>query len=199
MIPVLLLSTLLFLCQCIPISQDLFENEGKILDASYQDVHIMQDSDDYGHNIYLDDFKVGYVVVLHITAPTVGNFGLDLYDSNDNIVLRSEARYDYMGYSFVKSFALNKRKDGVWFSQELKGIGFDFTSGLKMTLTVVAEENTFLILQNNKQIKRVDYRLSYPSLGYDPGDLPVTSVRRIRVWSVRNEAAKDADLTVKFI
>ena len=93
MIPVLLLSTLLFLCQCIPISQDLFEN---ILDASYQDVHIMQDSDDYGHNIYLDDFKVGYVVVLHITAPTVGNFGL--YNSNDNIVLRSEARYDYIGY-----------------------------------------------------------------------------------------------------
>ena len=99
----------------------------------------------------------------------------------------------------MKSFALNKRKDGVWFSPELKGTGFDFTSGLKKTLTVVAEENTFLILQNNKQIKCVEYRLSYPSLGYDPGDLPVTSVRRIRVWSVRNEAAKDADLTVKFI
>lgn len=167
--------------------QDAFQKEDAVemLNAFYQNLHIQELSSQ--HSIGVDDFKVGYEVVLQIKAPDGGVFALNFYDGDENIVLHIVARYNWFGE--VNVLVLNTFQQGSGWGLEIRPTGFDFQHGICMTMNVVAEGDGFHILQNSREIALFPYR----------SGLPVSAVRRISVLSIANQAAQDTDLTVKFI
>jgi hypothetical protein len=139
-----------------------------------------------GHSITLEDFKVGYAVLVRITAPSTGLFALNLYGSGENIVLHIVARYDYAGQK--KVLVLNSFQGGSWQS-EVRPSGFNFEPGIDTVLRVVAKSDGFDFFQDGKKIVSFPYR----------SGLPVDSVRRIHEFSLENQSAQEARVTINFV
>ena len=127
--------------------------------------------------------------MLQIEAPKTGLFSLDLYSTGGNIVLHiiiSARIYNWLSERNV--LVLNTFQEGS-LESEMRPTGFIFQPGIGMTLDVVVKSGGVDVLQDNRLFASFPY--TYRS------DLPVNSVRRIRVVSVNNQSAQNELFTIR--
>lgn len=187
---VLLLATSALFCHCTFEARPKYTEKEpsqlqEVMKAYYQNLAIMQTSS-AGHIITLEDFKVGYSVSVRFVAPSTGLFALNLYGTGENIVLHIVARYDYEGQKNI--LVLNTFQGGSWQS-EVRPSGFNFQPGIDTVLRVAARKSGFDFFQDSKKIVSFPYR----------SGLPVESVRRINEFSLENQSAQDARVTINFV
>lgn len=127
--------------------------------------------------IVLTKFEVGMAVEVIYITPDNGRPTMDLTDDSGNIVLHVNPRWD------EKAFVLNTHKKG-W-GREERPHGFDFSSGVPITIRVEAKSHHFVILVNGNVIHHYKHRI------------PVTDVCRVHWhWSGGPKAAKLIRLSV---
>ena len=125
--------------------------------------------------ISLTKFEVGMAIEMMYITPDNGRPTLDLKDKCGNIVLHVNPRWDQ------KVFVLNTNNGG-WGSEE-RPHGFDFSSGVPITVRLEAKSDHFVILVNGNVIHYYKHRM------------PVTSVCSAQWhWSYQTSGDKEAKL-----
>ena len=102
-------------------------------------------------------FREGMAIEVTYLTPDYGRPTLDLKDSIDNIVLHVNPRWD------EGSFVLNTRCDGSW-GQEERPKGFDFSSGVPITLRVEGSSTFLNVYINNRMIHQYRHRMPMSSI-----------------------------------
>ena len=98
-------------------------------------------------------FEVGMAVEVRYITPDNGRPTLNLKDDDSgNIALHVNPRWEQ------KVLVLNTRKQNSWGPEE-KPPGFDFSSGVPITVRVEAKSDHFAILVNGQFIYNYKYRL----------------------------------------
>ena len=127
--------------------------------------------------IVLTKFEVGMAIEVRFMTPDNGRPTLDMKDNSGNIVLSVSPRWDQ------RVFVLNTYKQNSWGPEE-RPSGFDFSSGVPVTIRVEAKSDHFVILVNGNIIHDYKYRL------------PVTGIRNINwQWTGEQIAAKLINLS----
>lgn len=101
--------------------------------------------------IVLTKFEVGMAIEVTYITPDNGRPTMNLKDDSGNIVLHVNPRWD------EKVFVLNTHKKG-WGHEE-RPRGFDFSSGVPITIRVEAKSDHFVILVNGNVIHYYKYRI----------------------------------------
>ena len=128
--------------------------------------------------ISVPKFEVGMAIEEKFMTPDNGRPTMNIKDSSGNILLHVNPRWDQ------KAFVLNTYKQNSW-GREERPSGFDFDSGVPITIRVEAKSDHFVILVNGNIIHNYNYRL------------PVTDIRNITWnWSGEPLAAKLISLSV---
>ena len=102
--------------------------------------------------IHLPEFKVGMSVEMKLLTPDMGWLVLDLKDSDENIILHVNPRWD------EKELVLNTCSCNKWGPEE-RPTGFDFSSGVILKVRIEAFKEHFKILCNGKVIHLYKHRL----------------------------------------
>lgn len=101
--------------------------------------------------IVLTKFEVGMAIEVEYITPDNGRPTMNLKDDSGNIVLHVNPRWD------EKVFVLNTHKKG-WGPEE-RPRGFDFSSGVPITIRVEAKSDYYIILVNGNIIHYYKYRI----------------------------------------
>ena len=106
--------------------------------------------------IGLANFGAGHAIEVTYITPDNGRPTLNLQDDAGNIVLHVNPRWDQ------HSFVLNTKK-GNWGPEERPG-GFDFSTGVPLTLRVEATDDALVIYINGQIIHRYKHRMPVNSI-----------------------------------
>ena len=112
--------------------------------------------------ISVTKFDVGMAIEATYITPDNGRPTMDIKNGNSGIVLHVNPRWD------KRAFVLNTYKDGSWGPEE-RPPGFDYSTGVPITIRVEAKSDHFVIYVNGNIIHDYKYRL------------PVTDIRNV-VW-----------------
>lgn len=107
--------------------------------------------------VYVSSFGAGMAIEVRYITPNNGRPTLDLRDRYNNIVLHVNPRWD------KKVFVLNTLHRGRWGPEERPG-GFDFSSGVPITIRIEAANSGYVILVNGNVVHRYKHRLSVSSI-----------------------------------
>ena len=125
-------------------------------------------------------FQVGMAIEVRYITPDNGRPTMDIIDKNNNILLHVNPRWDH------RTFVLNTFHKKRWGPEE-RPSGFDFSSGVPITVRVEAKSTHFVILVNGRIIHHYKHRL------------PVNHIRRISFhWGGKVKVAKLFCLAVYF-
>ena len=128
-------------------------------------------------SITVDKFNIGMAIEVTYITPDNGRPTLNLRDRSNNIVLHVNPRWE------ERVLVLNTHIGG-WGGEERPG-GFDFSSGVPITVRVEAKPEHFVILVNGKVVHNYRHRLPVASVcGAEWG------------WKGTNKEAKLINLSV---
>ena len=125
--------------------------------------------------VRVDNFRVGMAVEVTYITPDSGRPTLDLKDDYDNIIIHVNARWD------EGHFILNTRSGGGWGHEE-RPEGFDFSSGVPITVRIEASNDCLMILVNGRILHLYNHRV------------PVTNIKRAAFHWSSGHASKPARL-----
>ncbi|XP_011404707.1 PREDICTED: 32 kDa beta-galactoside-binding lectin-like [Amphimedon queenslandica] len=108
-------------------------------------------------SISLPRFFVGRSVEVRYITPSTGRPTMDLYDAHGNILLHVNPRWD------TRAFVLNTFHNKRW-GREERPSGFDFTSGVPITVRVEALHSHLAILVNGRILHYYKHRLNISTL-----------------------------------
>ena len=107
--------------------------------------------------ISINRFFIGRSVEVRYITPSTGRPTMDLRDAHGNILLHVNPRWD------TRAFVLNTFHNKRW-GREERPSGFDFSSGVPITVRVEAQHSHFVIIVNGRILHRYKHRLSIGSL-----------------------------------
>lgn len=107
--------------------------------------------------IDLANFGVGNAIEVTYITPDNGRPTLNLKDAAGNIVLHVNPRWD------EHTFVLNTHMKGHWGPEE-RPPGFDFSTGVPITLRVEATNEFLLIYMNGHILHRYKHRMPVNSI-----------------------------------
>jgi hypothetical protein len=94
-------------------------------------------------DISISNFRVGMCVQLRYITPDAGEVMLSLKDSHDNVILHFNPQWQH------RRLLLNTCKGGTWGTpEEVKGTGFNFASGIPMTVRLEAFNDYIRVIVN---------------------------------------------------
>ena len=102
-------------------------------------------------------FKIGMKVQVDYVNPTGGWTVIWLEDFKENVVLSFSARVGQ------KELILNSKEDGKWGDEE-KPDGYNFTPGVRQSISLEAEHGHFTIRVNDHDLHHFKYRLPPTSI-----------------------------------
>lgn len=124
--------------------------------------------------VKVDNFCVGMAIEVTYITPDAGRPTLDLKDDYGNIILHVNPRWDQ------GVFVLNTLR-GSWGPEE-RPQGFDFTSGVPITIRVEASHQGLTIFVNGRVVHLYNHRM------------PITSLKRAHFHWSDDRATKYARL-----
>ncbi|XP_011408566.2 PREDICTED: uncharacterized protein LOC105315566 [Amphimedon queenslandica] len=108
-------------------------------------------------SIMTHQFSVGRAVEVRYITPNNGRPTMDLYDAHGNILLHVNPRWD------TRVLVLNTYYNKRWGHEE-RPRGFDFSSGVPITVRVEAHHSHFIILVNGRILHAYRHRLNINTL-----------------------------------
>ena len=108
-------------------------------------------------SIGIRHFFIGRSVEIRYITPSTGRPTMDLYDAHGNIILHVNPRWD------TRAFVLNTFHNRRW-GREERPSGFDFSSGVPITVRVEAQHSYLVILVNGRILHRYKHRLNIDTL-----------------------------------
>ena len=125
--------------------------------------------------IRVDNFCIGMSIEVTYITPDAGRPTLDLKDDYGNIILHVNPRWDQ------GTFVLNTCQ-GNWGPEELPS-GFDFSTGVPITIRVEASHQCLTIFVNGQCLHMYNHRM------------PITSLKTVAWhWSPDHQTSKHARL-----
>ena len=115
-------------------------------------------------SISFPKFSVGRSVEVRYITPSTGRPTLDLYDVYGNILLHVNPRWD------TRAFVLNTYIKNKGWGKEERPSGFDFSSGVPITVRVEARKTDLVIIVNGR------------ILHYYKNRLKITDLRKAVFW-----------------
>ena len=109
--------------------------------------------------IAIKKFYIGRAVEVRYITPSTGRPTMDLYDAHGNIILHVNPRWD------TRAFVLNTFHNRHW-GREERPSGFDFSSGVPITVRVEAHQSHLVILVNGRILHKYRHRLNIATLRY---------------------------------
>lgn len=107
--------------------------------------------------VHVPSFEAGMAIEVRYVTPNNGRPTMDLRDGSNNIVLHVNPRWDQ------NAFVLNTLQNGQWGTEERPG-GFDFSSGVPITIRIEAANSGYVILVNGNVVHHYNHRLSVSSI-----------------------------------
>uniref|UniRef100_A0A1X7ULM3 Galectin n=1 Tax=Amphimedon queenslandica TaxID=400682 RepID=A0A1X7ULM3_AMPQE len=108
-------------------------------------------------SIAINHFFIGRSIEVRYITPSTGRPTMDLYDAHGNIILHVNPRWD------TRAFVLNTLHNKRW-GREERPSGFDFSSGVPITVRVEAHHSHFVILVNGRILHHYRHRLNINTL-----------------------------------
>ncbi|XP_019853532.1 PREDICTED: uncharacterized protein LOC109582911 [Amphimedon queenslandica] len=109
-------------------------------------------------SISVPRFSVGRAVEVRYITPNNGRPTMDLYDVYGNILLHVNPRWD------TRAFVLNTYYKKKGWGREERPRGFDFSSGVPITVRVEAQQTYLVIIVNGRILHRYRHRLKVTTL-----------------------------------
>lgn len=109
------------------------------------------------HEIGISKFELGMAVEVMFLTPDKGQPALDLMDERNNVLLHVNPSWDQ------NTFILNTCNNGQWGEKECPR-GFDFSSGVPVTIIAEARNDCFAILVNGRLVHYYKHRLPFTNI-----------------------------------
>ena len=107
--------------------------------------------------ISVKKFSIGRSVEVRYITPSTGRPTMDLYDARGNIILHVNPRWD------TRAFVLNTFYKRRW-GREERPKGFNFSSGVPITIRVEAQKSHLVVLVNGRILHKYKHRLNIATL-----------------------------------